>query len=139
MDNKYILSVFEVDASNIVPGTRFYFCNETEDVTIGGQTYTRYPVEVTGYSSNIQNRFPEPKLVLANADNLITNLILTLNGLRGAKVTRRRFKDTDEYLPDIFFVDTYAETALTVELALRSPFQRGNLYLPKRRLSNLVN
>jgi len=159
-NQEFELEVFEVDASLHLTGSIFRFCNEAKadgsSIEIDGETFTAYPVRAEGFTKNIQGRLPRPTLTLSNVKNTITTMLLSLSGLRGSRVTRRRFllerevlsedlitvgdehSDYLEYPPDIYFVGPYVENSLTVSFELTHPLDRGNLTLPRRRIINLL-
>lgn len=143
-----ILSLYEVDCTNIVADTYFRFCNEVEidgsNVTFDGEEYTAFPIEATGFEQSIEGRFPEPEITLANTNGYMSGLIQALGGLRNSKVTRKRIHYSDlaspelQYTPDIYYVNRYTENALAVSFSLKSFLDRGSLQLPRRRLITLI-
>jgi lambda family phage minor tail protein L len=124
------------------------------DVVFDGDTYTRFPVEATGFERSGTGAMPRPTLKVANITGLVGALTRELDGLVGAKLTRRRTflqyldavnfeggvnpsADPTAIFPDdVWFIDRKASedaTALAFELAAASDVEGVNL--PRRQFT----
>lgn len=154
-----IIELFEIDLTPY-GGSIYRFHAGTNqvasDIVFDGNTYTRYPIEVSGFEFGVNGQFPRPKMRISNAFGLITGLILTYNSsqirdLVGAKVTRIRtlvkFLDavnftggvnpsedpTAEFPRDYFYIDRKSlENRDVVEFELASSLDMQGVLLPRR-------
>jgi lambda family phage minor tail protein L len=100
-----IIELFEID---LTPkgGTVLRFhagTNElNQNLVFNGLTYTRYPVEVTGFAQSGTGGFPRPILKASNALSAITILLLQYNDMTGVKFTRIR--TLKKYLDAVNFI-----------------------------------
>jgi lambda family phage minor tail protein L len=100
-----IIELFEID---LTPkgGTVLRFhagSNElSQNLVFNGLTYTRYPVEVSGFAQSGTGGFPRPILKASNALSAITILLLQYNDMAGVKFTRIR--TLKKYLDAVNFV-----------------------------------
>src|SRR5689334_15544425 len=121
-----VVELFELDATSL-GGDIFRFhagTNELrQNVVWNGETYTRYPIQITGFEVTGKGQFPRPTLSVSNFMSAITAVNLRYGDLLGAKVTRLRtmvkFLDavnftggvnpnadpTAEFSPDVYFID----------------------------------
>lgn len=118
-----------------------------------GDTYIRFPVQVTGFDINGSGQLPRPKITVSNVMGTITTLILAYTDLLGAKVVRRRtlakYLDavnfdggvnltedpTADYPDDLYYVDRKSsENKDTVEFELASPMDLVGVMLPRRQI-----
>lgn len=150
-----IIELFVLDASNSGGGL-FYFhagVNElNEDIVWQGQTYIRFPVEITGFEHNSNGPFPRPKMVVSNYLSGVTTLLLNYDDLIDSKVIRKRtllkyldavnFSQCNEsadpsayFSDDIYYIDRkVSESRAFVEFELVSSLDLSNLVLPKRQI-----
>lgn len=124
-----------------------------QDVIWAGDTYTRFPIEASGFERTGQGSLPRPKMVVANVDGLIGELGRGYGGLEGAKVTRTRtflkyidavnfpdgvnpHADPNQYIEkDIWFVSRRAsENKIYIEYELAASFDLGHIKLPRRQV-----
>jgi lambda family phage minor tail protein L len=88
-----LVDMYVLDATAI-GGTvlRFYTgVNELgNDIVWQGNTYTRFPIEISGFEKNSKGAIPRPKAKIANITGLVGALVHGLNDLIGATVTRKR-------------------------------------------------
>lgn len=121
-----IIELFELDCTDL-GGDVFRFHNGTnklsQDLVWQGNTYTRFPIQVTGFEISGQGQFPRPTVTVSNVLSAITSVLLQYNDLLNAKFTRKRTflkyldavnfpggvnptADPDVYLADdIYYVD----------------------------------
>ena len=129
-------------------------CNEnrTGNITFGGLTYSRIPIEATGFERKANGASPRPTLTVANIDQTLTLLLNDVNffnsgnDLGGAQVRRiltmKKFldgesdADSSAFLPyEIWIVDRKAsENMNTVTFELSTELDRPNAQVPKREL-----
>jgi len=150
-----IVDLFELDATPL-GGDVLRWHNGVNalgnDVVWQGNTYTRYPVEATGFMRTGKGTMPRPTIKLANVDGLVGALARELNDLAGAKLTRRRtfvkYLDAVNFsggvnpqadplvgFPDeIWFVDRKAsENGIFIEFELAAAFDVQGVKLPRRQ------
>lgn len=109
-------------------------------------TYTAFPIKVSGFDYSGNGQLPRPKLTVANVTGAVTLLVLQYNDLLGAKLTRKRtlakYLDgqpgadpTAEFADDIFYVDRkVTETKSFVEFELAAAFDVAGVQLPRRQI-----
>ena len=162
-----IIELYELELNTAQHGTddiyRFHAgtsLNLNDDVVWGGETYTRFPIQVEGFEYNGQGELPRPKFRISNILSTVTAILSTLpDGLGGAKVTRIRtlarfidgvnfeggtnpFGTPDQYAEfpkEIYYVDRKsAENRELVEFELAAIFDIAGVRAPKRQcLRNL--
>lgn len=151
-----LIELFEVDATSLGgsvlrfhPGTN----GLTQNVVWGGNTYIRFPIDISGFEFNGQGQFPRPRLKVSNALSAITTLLLAYSDFIGAKVTRKRTlyryldavnfpggvnpdADSSTYFSeDIYYVDRkVSEDRDMVEFELASALDLVGVFLPRRQL-----
>jgi lambda family phage minor tail protein L len=151
-----IIELFELDATSLGGDVVRFHAGTNElrqNVVWNGNTYTRYPVEATGFDFTGDGTIPRPKLRVSNALSAISALLLTYNDLLGAKVTRKRtlakFLDavnftggvnasadpTAAFPDDIFVIDRKTtENRELVEFELTTSFDLAGVQLPRRQI-----
>jgi lambda family phage minor tail protein L len=149
------IELFELDTSMITGGAVDRFHNGVNalgtDVVWQGNTYTRFPIEASGFEWNGQGSLPRPRVKVANVSGLISAMINSLDDLVGAKLTRKRTlvkyldavnfpggvnasADPGQYFDDeVWFVDRKAgENKVYVEFELAMPSDLQGVMLPRR-------
>lgn len=151
-----VIELFELDATVLGAGIyRFHAgTNElTQNVVWQGNTYTRFPVQVTGFEITGRGQLPRPTLRVSNFLSAITALLLEYEDLVGAKLTRKRtlkkFLDavnfagglnptadsTASYPDDVYYIDRKAnETREVVEFELASSIDLAGVQIPRRQI-----
>ena len=111
-----IIELFELDAtaSSIGDTTvrRFHAgMNEqiTGNIVWNAATYDRYAIAAEGFKYEGQGQLPRPTITISNTLSLVTTLLLDLNDLVGAKVTRIR--TLKKYLDAVNFTSGANATA----------------------------
>lgn len=150
-----LVELFVLDLTAL-GGTTYYFHAGTNqlntDVVWQGQTYTRYPVDASGFELSGRGTMPQPKVRVANIDGVIGALCKALGDLVGAKVTRKRtfakYLDavnfpggvnanadpTVEFTDEIWFINRKAEECfLYVDFELASASDVSGVQLPRRQ------
>ena len=157
----FILDISELTVTEgITPpaGTVFRFynggLNELEDIVVWAtNSYTPFPIEVTGYSAEGNKQSPRPILTISNLDAIIQELIIAYDDLLGAKVIRKRtfakfldginfcdgnpYEDPTQEMPEtIFYVNKkLSESIEVISFELASPWDVEDLKLPRRIMS----
>lgn len=121
------------------------------EVVWQGNTYTRWPITITGFERNSKGTLPRPKAQVANVTGLISAMVRSLNDLTGATVTRKRtflkYLDavnfaagnpsadpTAAFADEIYYVDRKsAENKLVVEFELAAAWDVTGVKLPRRQ------
>lgn len=149
-----LVDLFELDATNI-GGEVIRWHNGVNglgnDVVWQGNTYSRFPVQASGFAKNGKGALPRPVIRVANISGLVGALVRELDDLAGAKVTRRRtfakyldavnfaagnpMADPNVGFPDeVWFVDRkVSESGVFVEFELSSAFDVAGVKLPRRQ------
>ncbi len=151
-----IIELFELDASSI-GGELLRFHSGTnklnENIFWQGNEYVRYPIQASGFEFSSSGTLPRPKMSVSNYLSAISTLLLELDDLIGAKVTRKRTlkkyldavnfvggvnadADPDAAFPDeIFFIDRKSiENRNVVEFELACSFDLSGVQLPRRQI-----
>jgi phage-related protein len=66
--------------------TKYYFCDNNEDVSFGGNTYTAFPFELGFINSDIEGSIPVVELRVCNISRLLTPYLNSLDGGLGSTV-----------------------------------------------------
>jgi lambda family phage minor tail protein L len=140
------VALFRFDAS-FVGGDVFYFVQgglEPGGVTFGGQFYTAFDIEFSGLETNGIGSLPQPRLKIANTNNVIQTVINTYGDLTGCELRRvRTFKrhldgqseaDPGAFFgPDVYRVERkVSENPIFVEWELSADFDQEGVKLPRR-------
>lgn len=122
------------------------------DIVWAGQTYTRYPIEATGFSKDGGGEMVRPRLAISNISYVVGNRTRELNDLLGARLKRVRTfaryldavnfsggnpnADTNAILDtEIWILDRKTmENAEVLEWELAAPFDVIGVSLPKRKV-----
>jgi len=150
-----LVELFELDATAL--GDDIYRWHSGvnglgNDVVWDGNTYSRFPIEASGFAKSGKGTLARPKIVVANVSGLIGALARSLDDLVGAKVVRRRtfakYLDAVNFpggvnpeadpncafADEIWFVDRKsAENGVFVEFELSSAFDVRGVQLPRRQ------
>jgi len=151
-----IIHFVEIDLTSL--GDNIYrFHNGTNELKTAviwqGNTYTQFPVELTGFETSTQGSLNRPLLKIANVSGLIVSLLKGLDDLVGGKVTRKRtmvkYLDAVNFIggtnptadpavyfqDDIYFIDRkVAENKVFVEFELISSLDLNGIKLPRRQI-----
>lgn len=151
-----IVELFVLDATDLGGDVlRFHAGTNglSQNVVWQGDTYVRFPIQVTGFEITGQGQLPRPKMQISNVLSAITTVILQYNDLLGAKVTRKRtmvkFLDavnfpggvnanedpTAEFENDVYYIDRKSsEDKDLVEFELASLVDLVGIALPRRQV-----
>lgn len=156
-----IIDLFVLDASAQGGAVTYFHTGINElgnDVVWQGQTYTRFPIAITGFERNSKGSIPRPKVQVANVTGLVAAMAHSLNDLIGAKVTRKRTllkyldavnfaagnataDSTQEFPEEIYTVDRKsAENKVFIEFELAAAWDVQGVKLPRRQcLANICS
>lgn len=157
LDPSAVVELFELDATELGVEEKLYFHAGTngisQNIVWQGQTYVRFPLEITGFEITGQGQIPRPKMTVSNNLSVITAYLLQYDDLIGAKITRKRthkkFLDAENfpglinpdadpdasYPDDVFSIDRKAsETRFAVEFELASSMDLAGVRLPRRQI-----
>lgn len=122
-------------------------------VVWGGDTYTPFPVEASGFELSGRGTLPQPKIRIANVTGLISALCSELDDLVGAILTRKRtlvkYLDavnfsggvnptadpTQAFADEIWTVNRKSEeNKVYVEFELAAAFDVAGVMVPRRQV-----
>src|SRR6185436_10692242 len=151
-----VIELFVVDATALGGDVlRFHAGTNAlkQNVVWQGETYVRFPIEVSGFEFSGTGQIPRPKIRVSNVFSSITAILIAYNDLLGAKVTRKRtlakYLDavnfdggvnpdadtTAEIADDVYFVDRKsAEDRDVVEFELAASIDVAGVMLPRRQI-----
>ena len=149
-----IIELFEVDLGE---EDGFYYFhpgkNGTKDIIFNKRTYYSLPIEADGYEVRGDGQLPRPKLTIANAQGVFSDIIKKRGDLVGKEVIRKRvylkFLDNENFpnninpfgIPDPesrFDDDIYkinkkiTENKYVIEFELVSPLELEDVKVPAR-------
>lgn len=111
-------------------------------IQFGGDTYTPYPIEITGYSSTSDEAPARPSLNISNINKVFGMLSFTLQDIIGAKVTY--YRTFENYLGQSTKVSAAplkftiarktAHNLAVLSFELRSPLDADRAMLPARQM-----
>ena len=152
-----IIELFQLQLTAAINGidtTLYYHAGTNElsaDIVFNQITYTAFPIEVEGFEVTSKGTLPRPTMLIANASNSISALLVLYSPLQ-AKVTRirtcKKFLDavnfssgnatadpTAKFEDEIWYIDRVAsENPQAVEFELTSKLDLTNLALPRRQV-----
>ena len=151
------IELFVLDTTMFENGEVWYFHSGVSQVNRPlvwqGITYQPMPIQATGFDLTTQGTLPRPIFKIANPDGIISSIVMKMDDLTGAKVTRKRTfaryldavnfpngenptANPDQYLPDQFWkIDRKkVETRYQVEFELASSFDFDGIKLPLRQI-----
>lgn len=147
-----IVEMFELITGDTILRWHSGVTVENNDVVWQGLSYSRYPVDASGFEKSTKGTLPRPTLRAANISGLLGALARRADDLMGAKVTRRRtfvkYLDAINFPGDvnptadpncafadeIWFVDRKsAENGVFLEFELSSAFDVRGVKLPRRQ------
>lgn len=95
-----LVTLYELDLSPCIgrygatTQEKYYWCDGVNDlgndIVWNGITYSRYPIQASGFDKQGNGSIPRPKLVAGNYGGIIGDLAREYNDIIGAKVTRIR-------------------------------------------------
>lgn len=123
------------------------------NVVWDGQTYSRFPIEASGFERSGSGSLPRPRMTVANLDGLMGQAARELGGLEGAKLTRTRtflkyldavnfeggvnpHADPSQYIErDVWYVARkVSDNRIMLEYELAANFDLAGIKLPRRQV-----
>tara|TARA_B100000424_G_scaffold270150_1_gene268776 strand:- start:7521 stop:8606 length:1086 start_codon:yes stop_codon:yes gene_type:complete len=105
LEGSVIIELFEIDTAKY--GGQVYRFHAGKviqgDITFASQTYQAYSLEVEDFEIRGDGALPRPKIVFANTDGFISNIINGKDDFVGLKV--KRIRTFLKYLDEVNFVD----------------------------------
>jgi lambda family phage minor tail protein L len=151
----HLIEMFEIDLNSIGIAEQYYFHNGINEIGNNlvwqGQTYTRLPIEASGFEKNGSGQQPRPTLRVANIDGLIGAVAVANDDLIKAKFIRKRtfmkYLDAVNFVSgnptadpnihfddEIWFIDRKSSSdQRLVEFELVSAFDLQGVQLPRRQ------
>lgn len=150
-----MIELFELDGSEVGADVRYFHAGTNEmsgDVVWQGITYSRMPIEATGFETRSSGALARPTLRVANLDGLMAAEAREQNYYLGSKLIRHRTfarfldavnfaggnpeADPTQYMPlEVWYIDRKSEEsaeALTFELA--AALDMVGMQLPRRQI-----
>ncbi len=135
------IDLFSVDLNAIGIGQVYYFYAgadaNSQPVTYQGNTYTPWPLQITGIDKRGTGSSPRPSIELSNANRFITDLCAQYQDMVGATVRRRRTlanyvtNNIAEYADDYYLIEQRVNESIeTVKFDLSSPLDFLDKQLP---------
>jgi lambda family phage minor tail protein L len=136
-----LVDLFSVDLNTIGVGQVFYFYPGTDansqPIVYQGNTYTPWPMKITGIDKRGTGSSARPSVELSNAQHFITDLCRQYQDMVGATVRRRRTlasyiaANIAEYADDYYLIEQrVGENLETVKFDLASPMDFLDKQLP---------
>lgn len=152
-----IVELFELDTTMFQGGDIQYFhsgvSKVNKPIVWQGQTYQPIPMKTEGFDMSTQGALPRPKLTVANVGGLLSAMVIKMDDLIGARVTRKRTfaryldavnfpggvnpeANPDQYFPDqLWFIDNKTmENKDMIEWELASAFDLDGIKIPLRQI-----
>jgi lambda family phage minor tail protein L len=147
-----LISLFKIDFSTtnlpVVPDAMYLYpgvATNYGDLVFGGQTYTPFPLQVTGMTASSEGPLPRPVMSLSNVQGFISGRLALYNDFIGARVEKYRTfakyldeepaADPNAKTTDIYFVEQKkSENNLVVQLQLRTAIDILDARLPARNM-----
>jgi lambda family phage minor tail protein L len=154
-----VIELFVVDATSVGGEVmRFHagVSGTMRPVVWQGETYMPYPVQVGGFAKRGDGSLPRPTAKFANPGGILAALIRNYQGLKGARMTRKRtlaryldavnFADgnvhadpSSAYPDDVYTLDRIVtNNRVTVEYELASLIDVQGVMLPRRQVLHSV-
>lgn len=150
------LFVLDLSGGGFIKNNIYYFHSGTNslngDIVWQGITYTRYPIEATGFERSGKGTLPRPTIKAANITGALSELARVNEDFIGGKLIRKRTfvkyldavnfpgstnpsADPTAHFPDeIWIIDRKsAENAVYVEFELAASFDVAGVLLPRRQ------
>jgi len=123
----------------------------SQDVVWAGITYTRMPIEASGFDKTGDGTIPRPRLTVANIGGTVGALARQYGDITAAKLTRTRtflkyldavnfaegnpYADSTQYLDkEIWIIDRKSsENSVFIEWELTAPYDLAGVKLPRRQ------
>ena len=120
-------------------GSNLYFAEYDTDIVFDGITYQRFPITHEPIGENTQGEINTLRVIISNISRLI-QAYLEQYDFRGKKVSIKlvwanQLADTDAYIEDAGYIDSYTADQENVSFLISSKFDVLGVELPLRRYS----
>jgi lambda family phage minor tail protein L len=151
-----LIELFVLDANKYAGGVLYWHAGTNEltgDIVWGGQTYSRFPIEASGFDKRSGGTTPRPTITAANVGGTLAASARQYSDFMGCKLTRirtfARYLDavnfpggvnpsadpSAAFPPDIYYVDRKtAETPTLIQWELAAAFDMVGVMLPRRQV-----
>jgi lambda family phage minor tail protein L len=134
------IDLYSIDLNTMGVGQVFYIVPfadvNSQPITYQGNTYTPWPVEVTGIDKRGTGASARPSVEIGNTNRYITDLCRLYQDMVGAQVRRRRtlgsylLANIAEYSDDYYLIEQRVGEGETVKFVLASPMDFLDKQLP---------
>lgn len=154
LDSGALIELFSVSTVPIGGTDTFHFHAGTNEVqsaiTWQGVDYQPFPIEADGFDKSTRGTLPRPHLRVANVTGILSAVVIDLDDLVGASVTRHRTfaryldgqltADPTQFLPDdLFYVEKkISENKAVIEFELASALDLMGVQLPARDIVAMI-
>lgn len=148
LDADSIVHMYELDTTSL-GGVVYRFTSSAQEsgpISFGGQIYSPVPVETQGWEVSSQGTVPRPIIRVANANNIMSQIVNEFGDLVGCPFRRiRTFRmfldgepaaDPDNHFPiDIYRIEQKSnQNRLFIEWTLAAGFDQQGKQLPGRQI-----
>ena len=143
------VALYELDTRPVGGSDILYFTQsqyETAPVVFRGKTYVPVDIEVDGFEWNGRGQLPTPRVRIANANRVLSSLVIGFDDLLGCPFTRlrtfRQFLDNEPladpnavFPPDVYRIERKSShNKVFVEWELAAAMDQQGRFLPGRQI-----
>jgi len=126
-----LFTIYDYDGED----NNLYFTNQRSNVTFDSQEYVSFPIEYDNISENTQGEIDSMQVTISNVSRLIQAYLENYDWC-DKKVSIKtvwsdKLDDTDNYIEDIFYIDSYTADAHNAIFTLMSRYNVLNVVLPR--------
>lgn len=128
----FLYTIYNFDGNN----TDLFFAEHEEDVHYDGKTYVKFPLTHDFVGNNSSGEIDTITITLCNISRLMQSYLEDYD-FRNKKVSIRmvwanQLADTDAYIEDVFYIDSYTADEKNVAFALTSKLDILDIEIPCR-------
>lgn len=109
------------------------------DITFDGVTYNKFPITHENIKENTRGEVDKIRVIVGNVSRLIQAYLedydFTGKQIKIKTVWANQLGDTDAYIEEIYYIDSYTADQKNVSFLLSSKFDITDLELPARKFS----
>lgn len=109
------------------------------DITFDGVTYSKFPITHENIKENTRGEVDKIRVIVGNVSRLIQAYLedydFTGKQIKIKTVWANQLGDTDAYIEEIYYIDSYTADQKNVSFLLSSKFDITDLELPARKFS----
>lgn len=131
----YLYTIYDYDgiANNL------YFAEYPSEILFDGITYSPFPITFDSIPENNKGQIDSVTVQVSNISRLIQSYLEAYN-IKGKQVSIKlvwadQLDDIDNYIEDIYYIDSYSADQKNVTFVLTSKFDVLNIDLPFRRVN----